>query len=1084
MRLVYRLLFVFVAEDRDVLHRPDADPLARERYARYFATARLRAQARRRRGTAHDDLYRTLRIVLDALGEEDGRPELGLPGLGGIFDDTDADAPLRGVALSNEYLLGAVRHLAQVRDPGSQRVRPVDYQHLDAEELGSIYESLLELIPRYSPIERTLELELLAGNTRKTTGSYYTPSSLIDNLLDSSLDPIIDDAVKRGEAMATAAGQPDPSDAVIEQLLSLTVCDPACGSGHFLVAAARRIAKKVAAVREHNPEPTPDAVRHALHEVIARCVYGVDLNPLAVELAKVSLWLEALEPGQPLSFLDAHVKCGNGLIGATPALLRGGIPDKAFKKVEGDDDAYVKRFADQNEAERAGQGGLFDLIAETKVANTTLAEDLRRITAAPADTLPRVRHQAAAYREWENSPDYRRARHIADAWCAAFMWHKTEDAPTPVTDGVFRALQNPSDSAAPQETHLEIVRLRNEYRFFHWHVEFPEIFVVPVDNSGVDSVTGWSGGFSCVLGNPPWDKVDFEDKKYFAAAQPSIAAMSGAARRAEIQRWIAEVPEAGSRYMEARRKVKSTFLFAGSSGAFPLCGRGLTVKGVNSLATDQLFAERFTTIVAPQGRIGCIIPTAIATGAGAQHLFGDFTDRAAISMLYDFENRKPLFPGVDSRQKFCLLALVGKGQREPSTTFSFYLTDTSDLDDTDRRFTLSPEEIRLINPNTGNLPVFRSRRDADLTAAIYHRVPVLWNEAVKGGNHWQITFKNLFNMTDDSDLFRTADRLEAEGWELRGNTFTRDGKRMLPLYESKMIHHFDHRWNSFHGTGNEDRRRLSASEKSDSSVAAAPRYWIAEDGLIDTVRNNKATEIPGVAKRLEQLHWDRQWLCGWRDVCRATDERTAIPGFLPRTAAGHTLPLMFPRVSPPLVAALIAVQSSFVFDFVSRQKVGGIHMALMTWKQLPVPTPGEMEPHTPFLTPRVLELVYTAWDMAGLARDLDDTDPPFRWDEQRRARIRAELDAYFFHLYGIERPDVEYIMESFQSASGGGLKNSEIATYGSYRSKDWILAEYDRMATAGLTLTSPLTEGENYTSALTPPPGCGPRHPAQTVPQW
>lgn len=463
LRLVYRLLFVFVAEDRGALHPLEADELARRRYARYFSTARLRAHGRRRRGTAHDDLYRALRIVLDALGDENGRPELGLPGLGGIFDDTDADAPLRDLSLSNEYLLTAVRHLAQVRDVGTRRERSVDYQHLDAEELGSIYESLLELIPRHSAVERTFELEVLAGNTRKTTGSYYTPSSLIECLLNSTLDPVIDDAVKRGEQAATAAGQSDSAAAITNELLSLRVCDPACGSGHFLVAAARRIAKRVAAVREHNPEPTLDAVRHALHEVIARCIYGVDLNPMAVELAKVSLWLEALEPGKPLSFLDAHVKCGNALISATPALLRDGIPNKAFKKVEGDDDAYVRGFAEQNDAERTGQGSLFELTTETKIANTALADELRRITSSPANTLQDVRRLAAAFRGWENSAEYRHARQVADAWCAAFMWLKTKEAPGPVTHGVFRALQNPDGVAASQATHDEIVRLTSRF---------------------------------------------------------------------------------------------------------------------------------------------------------------------------------------------------------------------------------------------------------------------------------------------------------------------------------------------------------------------------------------------------------------------------------------------------------------------------------------------------------------------------------------------------------------------------------------------------------------------------------------------
>ncbi|SDD51376.1 Eco57I restriction-modification methylase domain-containing protein [Actinokineospora iranica] len=1080
LRLVYRLIFLFVAEERNALHPPKAPDKARKRYETYFSSVRLRRQASRRRGTAHTDLYQAVRIVLDALGDVDGRPELALPGLGGIFDDSDADAPLRGLSLANTDLLEAVRHLSRVRD--DRRWRPVDYRNMGAEELGSIYESLLELVPKHSAVDSTFELVNRAGNDRKKTGSYYTPRSLIETLLDSSLDPVIDDAQKRGEQKATAAGAVDAADHIVGELLSLTVCDPACGSGHFLVAAARRIAKRVAAVRERNPEPTVAAVRHALREVIARCIYGVDLNPMAVELARLALWLEALEPGKPLSFLDAHVKHGNGLIGATPALLRDGIPNSAFKPVEGDDETYAKFLGNENQQQRARQGLLFDVEVTIKVANTVFGAEVRGITSAPSDTLAQVRRQASEYEKWENSKEYSMARHVADAWCAAFMWRKTKADPPAVTHAVFEKLQDPEQSAASQQTHDEIVRLREQYRFFHWHLEFPDVFVVPEGGSGVDSRTGWTGGFSCVLGNPPWDKVDFEDKKYFSVVEPSIAGISGTARRTRIAKWAAENPDAAHHYQAERRKQKSTFLFAGSSGAFPLCGKGLTIKGVNSLQTDQLFAERFATIVMPSGRVGCIIPTAIATGAGAQHLFADLTRRGSISALFDFENRKPLFLGVHASYKFCLLSLVGTGLREQAAKFAFFLQDTDDLEDPERIFALSAEEIARINPNTGNLPVFRVRRDADLTTAIHSRLPVLWNESERSGNPWGIRFKRLFDMTDDSDLFRTCEQLNNEGWSLEGNIYFRGDLRMLPLYEAKMIDFFNHRAadvvKSETAVNRQNQPRyLKIEELQAPDRLAQPLHWIRASGTIATRRNGKDRDVSGVEARLAEARWERDWLCGWCDVTSSTNERTAIPAFFPRTAVGHTLPLMLPSVAPELVAALIAAQSSMVFDFVSRQKVGGIHMALMTWKQLPVPHPKTMDPHTSFITPRVLELVYTAYDMAGLARDLGDDSPPFRWDEDRRTQMRAELDAYFFHLYGIDRPDVDYILETFQSETGG-LKNNEIAKYGTYRTKDLILAEYDRMAEAGLSLTTPLIDGENYTSTLTPLPGHGPRHPA------
>ncbi|MFD0507481.1 hypothetical protein ACFQ0G_41455 [Streptomyces chiangmaiensis] len=768
------------------------------------------------------------------------------------------------------------------------------------------------------------------------------------------------------------------------------------------------------------------------------------------------------------------------MIGATPALLAKGIPDDAFKPIEGDDKKIAEGLRKRNARERAGQLS-FTTEEYIWVSNASFAASLRDITTARSDTLRDVRLQSSRFRELEQSADYLHALNVSDAWCAAFVWPKVQGASTPVTEGVFRDLQNPG-GGIPESTRDEIVRLAHQYEFFHWHLEFPEVFTIPEHGaaaaSDADPGTGWTGGFSCVVGNPPWDKVDFEDKKYFSVVEPAIAAISGTSRRTRIAEWESENRKAGERYRAARRTVKSTFLFASSSGSFPLCANGLTVKGVNSLQADQLFAERFTSIVAPQGRLGAIIPTAVATGAGAQYLFNDFTQRGALSSFYDFENKKPLFDGVHSSYKFCLISLTGRGISEPTAKFAFFLHDTVDLEDADRVFALSPEEINFINPNTGTLPIFRSRRDADLTAAVYRRIPVLWDETRSDGNPWGIAFKRLFDMTDDSDLFHTRDSLLRDGWMLEGNVFVQDGQRMLPLYEGKMAHHFDHRWNSYFGTGNEDRRRLELTEKQDPTAVPEPRYWITENGKITTVRSRREVHVPGVSERLEGIQWFRDWLIGWRDVCRTTDERTAIPAFLPRVAVGHTYPLMLPRVAPKLAAAMVAAQSTLVFDFVSRQKISDAHMKLFIWKQLPVPAPSSLEIHTRFLTPRILELVYTAYDMEGLAHDLGDEGSPFRWDENRRAQLRAELDACFFHLYGISRDDADYILETFKTEPNGGLKNNEIAKYGEYRTKRLVLAEYDRMAEAGVSLENPLVDGENYTSTLTPPPGHGSRHPA------
>jgi hypothetical protein len=252
-------------------------------------------------------------------------------------------------------------------------------------------------------------------------------------------------------------------------------------------------------------------------------------------------------------------------------------------------------------------------------------------------------------------------------------------------------------------------------------------------------------------------------------------------------------------------------------------------------------------------------------------------------------------------------------------------------------------------------------------------------------------------------------------------------------------------------------------------------HWIEEHGPIKINKNGKEKLFSGVSERLTDEDWEREWLCGWCDVTASTNERTAIPALIPRTATLNTFPVMFPRMEPALVAALVATQSSLVFDYVSRQKIGGTHMTQLVWKQLPVPTPTTLEPNLTFITPRVLELVYTAYDMTPLARNLGDEGEPFRWDEDRRAQLRAELDAFFFRVYGIDdRDDVDYILETFQTETGG-LKHNEIRDLGEYRTKRFVLAEYDRMAIAEAA-------GVSYESPLELPPGQGPRHSASHRP--
>ena len=434
-----------------------------------------------------------------------------------------------------------------------------------------------------------------------------------------------------------------------------------------------------------------------------------------------------------------------------------------------------------------------------------------------------------------------------------------------------------------------------------------------------------------------------------------------------------------------------------------------------------------------------------------------------LAQLTDFENRGRIFPAIDSRIKFSLLTI---GHDVTSARFTFFLTDPTQLNEPERVFTLSAEDIARINPNTKTAPVFRSRADAELTAKTYARVPVLIDDAGgEAANPWGLSFMRMFDMANDSGLFRTTAPLRESGLVREGSNWVqpeglrrqqseldirggsddrslalagggtgRSPDRFVPLYEAKMIHQFDHRWATYDGS---DSRDATAVEKADPGFGPTPRYWVPERE---------------VGERLAAKGWTRGWLLGWRDIARATDERTVISSALPRSGCGDTLLLMLPALRElKQCACLFANLGSLVLDYSARQKVGSTHLKYNVFKQLPVlPPTVYTTADVAFIVPRVLDLTYTSHSMAPFARDLGYDGPPFPWDEGRRAVLRAELDAWYARAYGLTHDELRYILDpadvrgpDYPSETFRVLKKNEIARYGEYRTARLVLAAWD-----------------------------------------
>jgi len=1048
LRLVYRLIFLLTVEERGLLHPPGSDGDAQALYERGYSLRRLRERAVRH--SAHDthrDLYASLTVTFRGLAT--GEPRLTLPALGGLFA-TEQTPVLDAAQLQNRYLLSALWALAWIaRDGATERV---NWRDMGPEELGSVYESLLELVPQVGESASTFRFaggDETRGNARKLSGSYYTPDSLVQLLLDSALEPVI------AQKMAEKPG--DEAEAI----LSITVIDPAVGSGHFLLAAARRLAAHLARIRAQG-QPGAAEHRKALRDVVSHCLFGVDRNPMALELAKIALWLEAMTPDAPLSFLDTHLVLGDALLGVLdPACLVHGIPDDAYRPLTGDDKDVCARLKKRNKDARktleklAGKGGQQVL----GFAAQTVAVALAKLDALPDDTLEQIAAKRAAYgivREQQQQ-----AGLAEDLLLSAYLMSKQSatEASTPTSEHVMRALTGQLlDMAVTDATR----RTARRHHVFHWRDAFAQVFA--------------RGGFDCVLGNPPWERIKLQEQEFFASRAPEVA---NARNKAERLREIEKLKDApiGSpdrrvieEFEHAKRLAEAAAAYAHDDLRFPL-------TGVGDVNTYALFAETALRISDRRGRVGIILPTGIATDDNTKGFFQVITDTGRLASFFDFRTGPGLWADIGhQRFKFCLLT-IGESER---ADFSFFLTSVAQLSDSSRRFTLTTDELRLLNPNTRTCPIFWSKADAELTKKIYRRLPVFWDEGKSSGNSWGVSFLRMFDMSGDSELFRIADRRA----ELN---------RPIPLYEAKLIHHFDHRWGTYAGVqssradnDDEECRALTEEEKSDPSLTVTPRYWL---------------ELSAVEEKLKQRGWKQQWLMGWRDICRSTDYRTLIAGIIPMAGVGDKFLLFTTNQSTALSACLVASMNSLVCDFVARQKVGGTALKYFTMRQIAIlPPRAYSEADLRYLVPRILELTFTANDLKPFYDDAVAENPaydprtgadrarPFIWNPGRRAQLRAELDAYFARLYGLTRDELRYVLDpadvmgsGYPSETFRVLKEKEVRQFGEYRTRRLVLAAWDSLENA-TPLTLPAAQPARRTQ---PHPAYAAQHtPCSATEDW
>lgn len=1068
--LLYRLLFILYAEDRDLL------PVRDSRYGDYGLRDKVRGNVgdRKTKNDVFSDTAARYWATIDDLCRaiDKGDSSIGLPPYNGGLFDRDRTPLLTKIRIPDSIMADVIDALSFERT--SEGRRYINYRDLSVQQLGSIYERLLEheVVSNGDAID--IRPNIFA---RKGSGSYYTPDDLVSLIIRETVTPLIDERIvafaAKVEEQSTSKKPLNQRLGVLkradpaEKILDLKICDPAMGSGHFLVTLVDYLADQViTAMAEaeaevawgHYISPLADRIetirntilgnaedrgwtvdpeqlddRHIIRRMILkRCVYGVDKNLMAVELAKVALWLHTFTVGAPLSFLDHHLRCGDSLFGLW---VKGGYTKASI--IEYGDSKKAKRgetlflHEPMNRALRAASSmqiieGLTDVeIAEAHRSADVFAE-VQDMT-APLGALLSFFHAL----DWLelNTRDNR-------LLLQAFLSGVFGD-PVQIVLGKVDPLSKDygSDRAKGEakvfsEILARVRELIADERFLHWQVTFPGVW----SEWSNDSLTG---GFDAIIGNPPWDRMKLQEVEWFAARRRDIALQQRAADRKTM---IADLEASGDPlakdFAKANDRAEAAIRMSRNGGDYPLLSGG-------DVNIYSLFVERALSLVKPNGFIGLLTPIGIGTDKTSAPFFSKMAQEKRIKSFLSFENKRGwLFADVHHEDQPTVFVAGGRATEFKDFSFGVKLHQIPD----DRYILnnrITGDACRKINPNTGTIPIFRTPRDATITAKIYSSLPILVDQSGPAEDRaWPVKYATMFHMTNKSSLFRRKDELEEKegGFPVGGRNWNSPKGMWEPLFEGKMISIYNHRYasvasnpNNLSGQGVSVHSDIS--QLSDFDYCSQPRYWVLSS----------------------DISYQYGFALGFNDICNTNNSRSLIAALVPHAAYGNKLPILVPDDMEGLkkLPMLVANMNSMICDYVARQKIQSRNLNKYILDQLPVVPPAR------YLSDRigsktvgdivqdaVMELTYTAHDMAPFALAMNYVDregkvkPPFKWDETRRIYLRAKLDAIYFGLYGItDRDDVRYIYSTFPI-----VEREEVDMHGRYLSRDLCLAWMSALA--------------------------------------
>ena len=1000
LTVLYRTLFLLFAEQRGMLS--SAAPLYDDTYS--LTALRTRAEADDAEPRRHD-LWEGLKTTFSLFGDEERARALNVYPYNGQLFNLSRTPITQDAYCSNKAVLAAIRALTTVQ-VGKLQMH-VDYRNLGVEELGTVYESLLDytltIADKRTPIKEESRV-IPAGKAylaslaieRADLASYYTPTDLVDLLLSRSLDPLIE------ERLNTAG---EDADAQVKALLSLKVIDPACGSAAILVGALDRIAYAVAKARSGGHEPLDTDITHARREVLQHCIYGVDKDPFAAELAKVTLWIHCIVPDQPLSFLDNHIVCGDALIGWPLLNIPTEIPDGAydFSKGTKDDKKVLTEALKRN---RAYLGSSLDdgdvLFKEIRTVNPDLKPPA--ILDEEESTFADVRRKAEAYREWTQADDFAKWKAAADIWTAAFFWTADfGDAPT------SRDYQDAIDGSADNNLSEMASAVVADLNPLHWPLAFPDVRD--------------ADGFDLVLGNPPWEQFESEEQAFFAQSAPHIAAMTSEHRSAAIKELSTSDDGRSTRLHD--RWVHYRALQDRLAHYAKACGRFTRTTGKTN--TYVLFTE---VGAGASSHVGLIVKSGIATDQSQSRVWQRLLDGHRVIEVLDMVNTRPggakVFAAPAAVERFCTLVL---GPRDPSRTLRAAMMNFGVEDAvTAPTRPWSAADIEAMAPRTRTLPSSASNAEIDLALKLQKRFGTLDFSEADGKNRWSLGYDTLFNSTyaKKDGLLHRPEALIEEGFRIGSDKVFRhlDGRVEVPVYEGQMANRWDHRARTYEGyTGSSKYGRkphipwVTAEQHADPAFEVEPRYWMDE-----RVAETRITDVAG----------DRV-LLAMRDIGAVwTNRRTMRVAVVGRAPATHTLPMLSVPLQHSLPAA--ALMNSMTFDFLVRVHMSGGHVTPWIMSQCAAPGPTDM----PDELADIAEQLSVTSERLGQVLDMD-VHP---WVPETRDLLDARADALVAQVYGLSSAEYETVLDHFVLLKRVEEKDEKI---GEYRSKRLRLEAFEEI---------------------------------------